>query len=201
MKGGKKIINITKHRDEIVQITFTSGNDILMTFTKYGKNLNFSEEKVRVFGRAAYGDTTIKLEGGGQKIRCPQHRTLLEQHKTANCCDKSQLGAALRCPRGKAINQAIRNCADCNKIILPDPKKISDEMVSLLAVEKELPQDKFSLLAVREDKSGIKKALSSILKLAKRKSGKGQKKLPVEEREIAKYCNKHENLTNKLRES
>ena len=43
---------------------------------------------MRIVGRAAYGDTAIKLEGGGQKVRCPKHQTLLEQHKTASCLIK-----------------------------------------------------------------------------------------------------------------
>src|SRR5688572_1056286 len=65
MRGGKKIINIVKHRDEISQVAFTSGADDIMVFTKQGKNKNFAEEKMRVVGRAAYGDTAIKLEGSG----------------------------------------------------------------------------------------------------------------------------------------
>src|SRR5690242_18810104 len=60
MKGGKKIINIVKHHDEISQVVFTSGDDDIMVFTKQGKNKNFAEEKMRVVGRAAYGDTAIK---------------------------------------------------------------------------------------------------------------------------------------------
>ncbi|CAG8731531.1 11156_t:CDS:2, partial [Ambispora leptoticha] len=91
MKGGKKIINIVKHHDEISQVAFTSGNDDIMVFTKQGKNKNFAEERMRVVGRAAYGDTAIKLEDSGKKVRCLKHQTLLEQHKTASCCDKSQL--------------------------------------------------------------------------------------------------------------
>ncbi|MCE8162915.1 MAG: hypothetical protein I3273_00860 [Candidatus Moeniiplasma glomeromycotorum] len=201
MRGGKKIINIAKHHDEISQIAFTSGNDAIMVFTKQGKNKNFAEEKIRTLGRSAYGDAAIKLESGSQKIRCPRHQALLEQHKKANCCDKSQLGASLRCPRGKEINQAIRNCPDCNKIIPLETGQIKDEMVSLVVVEKELVQGEFSLLMVREDRSGIKKTLASIFELAKRKGGKGKKRLRTEERVTAKYCSKHENSTNKLRES
>src|SRR5436190_21554613 len=66
MKGGKKIINIAKRRDEISQVAFTSGDDAIMVFTKQGKNKNFGEEKIRIMGRAAYGDTAIKLEGSGK---------------------------------------------------------------------------------------------------------------------------------------
>ena len=87
MRGGKKIINIVKHRDEISQIAFTSGQDNIMVFTRQGKNKNFAEERMRIVGRAAYGDTAIRLESGEQKIRCLQHQALLEQHKAASCCD------------------------------------------------------------------------------------------------------------------
>src|SRR5436190_8189550 len=45
MKGGKKIINTVKYKDEISQIVFTSGQDDIMAFTKQGKNKNFAEEK------------------------------------------------------------------------------------------------------------------------------------------------------------
>ena len=200
MRGGKKIINIVKHRDEISQIAFTSGQDNIMVFTKQGKNKNFAEERMRVVGRAAYGDTAIKLEGDGQKIRCPKHQTLLEQHKSDPCCDKRQLGASLRCPRGKEINQEIRNCSDCNKVIPAASGQIKDEMVSLLVVEKDFPKDELSLLAVREDKSGIKKPLSSIFQLAKKRGGRGKKKFRVEEKEVSKYCGKHEKSISKLRE-
>jgi DNA gyrase/topoisomerase IV subunit A len=174
MKGGKKIINISKYQDKISQVDFTSGNDNIIVFTKQGKSKSFGEEKVRIVGRAAYGDTAIKLEGSGQKVRCSRHQVLLEEHKKASCCDKSQFGASLRCPRGKEINQSIRNCSDCNKII-PATKQIKDEMVSLLVVEERIEKDKFSLLAVREDKTGIKKTFASAFKLAKRRGGKGKK--------------------------
>ncbi|CAG8471185.1 14270_t:CDS:10, partial [Cetraspora pellucida] len=190
MKGGKKIINIVKHRDEISQVAFTSGNDDIMVFTKQGKSKTFAEEKTRIVGRAAYGDTAIKLEDSGQKTRCPKHKALLEQHKTASCCDKSKLGASLRCPRGKEINKEIRNCPDCNKVISAAPGQIKDEMVSLLVVEKQLPKNEFNLLAVREDKSGIKKSLSAVFNLAKKRGGKGKKKFKVEEREVSKYSTK-----------
>ncbi|KLL02076.1 MAG: DNA gyrase subunit B [Mycoplasmataceae bacterium RC_NB112A] len=200
MKGGKKIINIIKHHDEISQIAFTSGNDAIMVFTKQGKNINFAEEKFRILGRAAYGDTAIKLEGSSQRFRCPKHKDLLEKHRTDSCCDKSQLGASLRCPRMKEINKEIKICPDC-KIMIPSDNRVKDEMVSLVVVEKDLPQEEFSLLTVREDKSGIKKTLSSIFELSKRKGGKGKKRLRVEEKEVAKYCEKHEKSTSKLRES
>nr|CAG8443501.1 13422_t:CDS:2 [Entrophospora candida] len=199
MKGGKKVINISKHGDEIVQVSFTSGQDDIMVFTKQGKNKNFTEEKIRIFGRSAYGDTAIKLESGNQKVRCPKHRTLLEEHKTAPCCDKSRPGAQLSCPRMKEINMEIRKCFDCNRVVATASGQ--DEMVSLLVVEKEFPKNEFNLLAIREDKSGVKKALSSILELAKRKGGKGKNKFRVEEREVSKYCGKHENSIGKLRES
>ena len=61
-------------------------------------------------------------------------------------------------------------------------------MVSLLVVEKDFPKDELSLLAVREDKSGIKKPLSSIFQLAKKRGGRGKKKFRVEEKEVSKYC-------------
>ncbi|CAI2182981.1 2815_t:CDS:2, partial [Funneliformis geosporum] len=200
MRGGKKIINIVKHRDEISQIVFTSGQDDIMAFTKQGKTKTFAEEKMRVVGRAAYGDTAIRLESGEQKKRCSKHQTLLEQHRNATCCDKSQLGAVLRCPRGKEINQEIRNCSDCNKVIPAASGQIKDEMVSLVVVEKDLPKNELSLLAIREDKIGIKKLLSSVFQLAKKRGGRGKKKFRVEEKEVSKYCAKHEKSISKLRE-
>ncbi|CAG8550559.1 21189_t:CDS:2 [Racocetra persica] len=190
MKGGKKIINIAKHRDEISQVAFTSGNDDIMVFTKQGKSKSFAEKMAGDFGRAAYGVTAIKLEDGSQKTRCPKHKTLLEQHKAASCCDKSQLGASLRCPRGKEINKEIRNCPDCNKVTPTAPGQAKDEMINFLVVEKELPKNEFNLLAVREDKSGVKKSLSAVFQLAKKRGGKGKKKFKVEEREISKYSTK-----------
>src|SRR3954454_12020867 len=201
MRGGKKIINIVKHHDEISQIAFTSGDDNIMVFTRQGKNKNFAEERMRIVGRAAYGDTAIRLESGEKKIRCSKHQTLLDQHKTASCCDKSQLGAVLRCPRGKEINQEIRNCSDCNKIVPATAGQIKDEMVSLLVMEKDFLKDELSLLAVREDKVGIKKPLSSIFQLAKKRGGRGKKKFRVEERTVSKYCAKHEGSIGKLKES
>lgn len=201
MKGGKKIVNIVKHHDKISQVAFTSGDDNIMVFTKQGKNKNFAEEKMRIVGRAAYGDTAIKLEGGGQKVRCPKHQTLLEQHKVASCCDKSQLGASLRCPRGKEINKEIRNCSECNKVMPAAVGQIKDEMVSLLVMEKGFSKDEFSLLAVREDKTGVKKNLLSVFELAKKRGGKGKKKFRVEEKQVSKYCEKHENSISKLREN
>jgi hypothetical protein len=79
--------------------------------------------------------------------------------------------------------------------------QIKDEMISLLVVEKEFPKDELSLLAVREDKSGVKKTFSSVFQLAKKRGGKGKKKFRVEEREVSKYCAKHESSIGKLRES
>ncbi|CFW93437.1 DNA gyrase (subunit B) [endosymbiont DhMRE of Dentiscutata heterogama] len=201
MKGGKKIINIAKHRDEISQVAFTSGNDDIMVFTKQGKSKSFAEKMAGDFGRAAYGVTAIKLEDGSQKTRCPKHKSLLEQHKAASCCDKSQLGASLRCPRGKEINKEIRNCPDCNKVTPVAPGQAKDEMINFLVVEKELPKNEFNLLAVREDKSGVKKSLSAVFQLAKKRGGKGKKKFRVEEKLTSKYCDKHENSISKLREN
>jgi hypothetical protein len=85
---------------------------------------------------------------------------------------------------------------------MPAPAgQIKDEMISLLVVEKDFPKDELSLLAIREDKSGVKKTLSSVFQLAKKRGGKGKKKFRVEEREVSKYCDKHENSIGKLRES
>ncbi|WNE40972.1 MAG: DNA gyrase subunit B [Mycoplasmataceae bacterium] len=201
MKGGKKVINIAKHGDRIIQIVFTSGDNEIMVFTKQGKNKNFSEEKVRVVGRAAYGDTAIKLEGGGQKKRCSRHEELLDWHKKASCCDKSQLGASLRCPRGKEINKELRSCLDCNKVVSVTSEKVSDKMVSLIAVEKKISKEEFNLLAIREDKTAVKKNLLSVFDLAKKRGGKGKRKFRVEEKEVSKYCGKHENSINKLNEN
>jgi DNA gyrase/topoisomerase IV subunit A len=201
MKGGKKVINIFKHRDEISQVLFTSGDDNIMAFTRQGKNKNFSEEKTRIVGRAAYGDTAIKLEGGEQKNRCARHKYLLEEHKAASCCDKSQLGASLRCPRGKEINKEIRECVDCNKAVPADPRQIKDEMIGLLLIKKESSINDLNLLAIREDKTGVKKNLSSVFELGKKRGGKGKRKFRVEEKEVSKYCGKHENSINKLKES
>src|ERR1044072_5018163 len=190
MKGGKKVINIVKHSDKISQVAFTSGQDDIMVFTRQGKNKNFAEEKMRITGRAAYGDTAIKLEDGGQKVRCSKHQTLLEQHKTASCCDKSQLGASLHCPRRKEITEEIKKCSDCNKVAPVSSELVKDELVSLLVVEKDFSKEEFSLLAVREDKSGIKKTLTSVFELAKKRGGKGKRRFRVEEKEVSKYCGK-----------
>jgi len=78
--------------------------------------------------------------------------------------------------------------------------QIKDEMVSLLVVKRDLPKDELSLLAIREDKVGIKKTLSSIFQLAKKRGGRGKKKFRVEEKVVSKYCDKHENSIRKLRE-
>jgi DNA gyrase/topoisomerase IV subunit A len=201
MKGGKKVINIAKHNDDISQIVFTSGADSIMVFTRQGKNKNFSEEKIRIVGRAAYGDTAIKLEVNEQKVRCSRHKNLLEEHKIAACCDKSQLGASLRCPRGKEINQELRSCSECNKTIPISPDQVSDEMISLLLVKKDLAKNELGLLAIREDKMGIKKNFSSVFELGKKRGGKGKRKFRIEEKEISKYCGKHENSINKLKGS
>ncbi|WNE40287.1 MAG: DNA gyrase subunit B [Mycoplasmataceae bacterium] len=200
MKGGKKVINIFKHQDEISQVVFASGDDNIMVFTRQGKNKNFSEEKIRIVGRAAYGDTAIKLEGSGHKNRCSRHKNLLEEHKTASCCDKSKLGASLRCQRGKEINKEIRNCSDCNKIVIA-PDQVKDEMIGLLSIKKDFSINDLNLLAIREDKMGIKKNLSSVFELGKKRGGKGKRKFRVEEREVSKYCGKHQNSINKLKEN
>jgi hypothetical protein len=86
-------------------------------------------------------------------------------------------------------------------VVIPVASQIKDEMVSLLVVEKELPKDEFSLLAVRKDKVGLKKPLVSIFELAKKRGGKGKKKFRVEEKEVSKYCGKHESSISKLKES
>ncbi|CAG8453730.1 10962_t:CDS:1 [Ambispora leptoticha] len=198
--SGKRIINLVKYKDEISQVSFTSGQDVIAVFTKQGKSRNIAEEKLRIFGRAAYGDTVIKLIDSGKKIRCPVHQTLLEQHKVAPCCDKTRLGAQLQCPRMKEINKQKRECADCNKIIPIASDQIQDEMVSLLVIDKEFVKENLNLLAVREDKIAIKKPLPSFFKLAKRRSGKGEKRFEITEKRVSPYCAKHESLVTKLEE-
>jgi hypothetical protein len=46
----------------------------------------------------------------------------------------------------------------------------------------------------------IKKPLSPIFKLAKRRSGKGEKRFKITEKHVSHYCAKHENLIAKLEE-
>jgi len=198
--SGKKVINLVKHQDAINQVVFTSGQDALAVFTKRGKNKNLSEEKLRVFGRAAYGDTAIRLEDSGKKVRCPRHQSLLEQHKTASCCDKSKPGAQLQCSRIKEINKEKKDCVDCNKVISISTNSIKDEVISLLVIAKDLAKENMSLLALREDKTGIKKPLSVVFELAKRRGGKGKDRFKIEEKYISPYCAKHEDLIAKLEE-
>ena len=198
--GGKRVINLVKYKDEISQIAFTSGQDIIAVFTKQGKARNIAEEKLRIFGRAAYGDTVVKLVDGGKKVRCPVHQSLLEQHKVALCCDKSRLGAQLQCPRMKEINKEIRACADCNKVVPVVSDQVQDEMVSLLVIDKNVAKENINLLAVREDKVAIKKPLLPIFKLAKRRSGRGEKRFEITEKHVSPYCAKHENLIAKIEE-
>jgi DNA gyrase subunit B len=198
--GGKRVINLVKYKDEISQVAFTSGQDIIAVFTKQGKTRNITEEKLRIFGRAAYGDTVVKLVSGGKKVRCPVHQSLLEQHKVAPCCDKSRPGAQLQCPRMKEINKEKKECVDCNRITPIASGQEKDEMVSLLVIDKNIVKENINLLAVREDKVVIKKPFPPIFKLAKRRSGKGEKRFEITEKYVSPYCAKHESLIAKMEE-
>jgi len=199
--SGKRVINITKYQDKIIQASFTSGNDDIMVFTKGGKTKSFSEEKLRICGRAAYGDTAVKLQNSSGKTRCQKHQQLLEEHKTASCCDKSQgLKAYTQCPKFRELVQAMKNCSDCNKVIPTDKEQVKDEMIGLQIIFKEQVKENLCLLAIKKDDSGTKKPLLSIFKLAKRRGGSGQKSFKVEEKRVSSYCSKHESSIAKLEE-
>jgi DNA gyrase/topoisomerase IV subunit A len=201
LASGKRVINIAKYQDQVSQVTFTSGADDLIVFTRGGRSKSFAEEKVRVCGRAAYGDTAIKLERSGGKTRCQKHQKLLADHKTAACCDKSQgVKAYSQCSKFRELFKDMKTCAECNQVVPTDKEKIKDEMVSLEVIEKEQNKGKLCLLAIKEDDSGVKKPLLSVFKLAKRRGGAGQKSFKIEEKQVSLYCAKHENAIAKIEE-
>ena len=155
LASGKKVINIVKYHDEIGQVAFTSGVDNIMVFTKRGKSKTFAEEKIRICGRAAYGDTAIKLESVGSKVRCDKHQNLLEEHKTANCCDKSQgVKAYSQCQKFRILVEGIKNCVDCNKVIPSAKVQVKDEVIGLEIIENNKNKEDLCLLAIKEDNSG-----------------------------------------------
>ncbi len=54
--------------DELVDVKITSGDEDIFLFTKYGQAIRFSEDDVRVMGRAARGVRGIKLRDGDEVI-------------------------------------------------------------------------------------------------------------------------------------
>ncbi len=54
--------------DELVDVKITHGGEDIFLFTKYGKAIRFSEDDVRVMGRAARGVIGIKLQDGDEVI-------------------------------------------------------------------------------------------------------------------------------------
>lgn len=54
--------------DELVDVKITSGDKDIFLFTKYGQAIRFSEDDVRVMGRAARGVRGIKLRDGDEVI-------------------------------------------------------------------------------------------------------------------------------------
>jgi len=54
--------------DELVDVKITPGDEDIFLFTKYGQAIRFSEDDVRVMGRAARGVRGIKLRDGDEVI-------------------------------------------------------------------------------------------------------------------------------------
>jgi len=201
LASGKRVVNVIKHKDQISQVSFSSGSDEIMVFTKRGKVKTFAEEKVRTFGRAAYGDTSIKLKGAYGKSRCSQHQRLVEQHKTATCCDKSQgIKAFARCQMFKKLLREIKNCSKCNETI-PLLPQAQDEVIGLVIIRPEQRKEELGLLVIKEGNSGIKIPLLSVFKLAKRRGGAGRQSFKIEERQVSPYCTKHESSISKIKSS
>lgn len=63
--SGKKVINIAKFEDEICNVSFTSGNDQVLIFTKEGRYKYLDEKLIKVRGRGSYGNTGIKVRENG----------------------------------------------------------------------------------------------------------------------------------------
>lgn len=201
LASGKRVVNVIKKKDQISQISFLSGSDEIMVFTKKGRVKTFTEEKVRIFGRNAYGDTSIKLPGSHSKVRCSRHQSLIERHRTTTCCDKSQgISALSRCRMFKKLSREIRNCPDCNKVI-PLVPQAQDEVIGLVTIRPEQRKEELSLLVIKEDNAGIKIPLLSVFKLAKRRGGAGRQSFKIEERRVSPYCTKHESSISKIKVS
>ncbi len=65
--SGIKAITLDED-DEIVDVLVTNGDNDIFLFTKFGQAIRFSEDDVRVMGRAARGVRGIKLRDGDEVI-------------------------------------------------------------------------------------------------------------------------------------
>jgi hypothetical protein len=60
-----------------------------------------------------------------QKGKCSLHQRQSEQHRVADCCDKSQgVKAYSRCPQFRELMRAIKACGDCQNIWLGGEDRI-----------------------------------------------------------------------------
>jgi len=185
---GRKIINIFKHQDNIVQVSFSSGSDYISIYTKKGKMKIFSENKIKTSGRASYGDNAIKLTAKDKKNYCQNHFDILKKHKTSQCCDKTQgIKIYFQCLEFKKIIKEIKECSQCNNFDIKD----QDEVIGMSIISQEKKLENIKIFAIKKNNNLIKKSLLSVLKLGK-KGGRGKKIFKIEEKKISKYCDKHE---------
>jgi hypothetical protein len=121
-----------------------------MTETKIEKIKN---KKISAFGKKRIG-------------YCSLHQRQSEQHRVADCCDKSQgVKAYSRCPQFRELMRAIKACGDCQnpqffQSILR--RQINcEQVIDLLVNKPEENKENLICLLFRDDNTCSKKLLNA----------------------------------------
>jgi hypothetical protein len=106
-----------------------------------------------------------KRDEKGNLIYCLTHQNQLKEHKTANCCDKSQgVKAYSRCFEFRKLRNKIKACGDCQSskfFVRQIRRKIKCEKVLDLLVIKENKKN-LLLFLIKEDNSCEKRSLLAV---------------------------------------
>ena len=107
-----------------------------------------------------------KKDEEGNSEYCPEHKSQLKKHKTANCCDKSQgVMAYSRCSQFKKLRNQIKGCGDCQnpKLFTKQIRKQikCEKVVDLLIIKEGINKQNLLLFLIKKDNNCEKRPLAT----------------------------------------
>ncbi|RIA79123.1 DNA topoisomerase, partial [Glomus cerebriforme] len=132
----------------------------LLVITKKGKIKKLKLTDLQKISKS--GKKVIKL---GEKGRCSPHQTRFIEHKTADCCDKSQgIKAYTKCSQFQELQRQIRECNACKQShLLSEPKlkkqiRKCQQIVNCLIIKPNELKEDLILLLIKKDGGCEKKS-------------------------------------------
>jgi hypothetical protein len=108
-----------------------------------------------------------KKDEEGNSVYCSAHQIQLKEHKSANCCDKSQgVQAYSRCSKFKKLRNQIRECSNCQSSELftkRERKQVKcEKVVDLLIIKEGENKENLLLFLIKRDNNCEKRLLTKV---------------------------------------